>query len=77
MDTLISESRKPSGANMQGNLVGMTIKTNMMGGRPSRVKSSGDYIGLPITPCGDYSTKESKVPRPPWLPAIVRDESMS
>jgi len=30
-----------------------------------------------IPPCGDYDTKEGKVPRPPWLTAVVKGKSMS
>jgi len=50
-------------------MLGMTIKSNMMEGRPTRSKSGGDYFGSTIPPCGDYGTREGKVPRPPWLPA--------
>ncbi|KAF8817658.1 Nucleotidyltransferase [Phlegmacium glaucopus] len=63
---------------MMSNYLGMTLKTNMMEGRPTRSKSGGDYPGMPIPPCGDYDIKKaSKVPRPPWLPAIVEGKAMS
>ena len=58
-------------------LLGEMIRINMMDGRPTQTKSGNDYAGLAIPPCGDYDTKGGKVPRPPWLPAVVKGKSMS
>ena len=62
---------------MMSESLGMIIKSNMMYGRPTRTKSAGDYLGLPISPCGDYDTEGGKVPRPPWLLGVEKRKSIS
>ena len=74
-----SSSKERSYKNMSysSSWLGTTIKRNMMEGRPTRTKSEGDYSGSAIPPCGDYVTREGKVTRPPWLPAVVKGKSIS
>jgi len=57
--------------------LGRVIQSNMMEGRPTRTRSEGDYLGLPIPPCGDYDTEGGRVPRPPWLLAVEKGKSIS
>ncbi|KAF9484588.1 Nucleotidyltransferase [Pholiota conissans] len=47
---------------------GLVLKLNMMKGLPTRCKSSGDYVGLVIPPCGDFACESpSSSKQSPWL----------
>ncbi|KAF9484589.1 Nucleotidyltransferase [Pholiota conissans] len=50
--------------------LGSTLQTNMINGRPTRCKSSGDYVGLVMPPCGDFAANSSNSSKQsPWLSA--------
>ncbi|KAF8196974.1 hypothetical protein BJ912DRAFT_1056063 [Pholiota molesta] len=48
--------------------LGTSLKDNMKAGRPTRTKSAGDYIGQPMSACGDFAKSSSRSSmQSPWL----------